>query len=98
MGSSTSARGEGDAPVAARDAGAEVGERTAVEELLYDRGAVAGAVVRDAEGRRHTIRARLTIGADGLHSIVARRIGRRRHGHPRRLAFVAHVDGVAGME
>jgi flavin-dependent dehydrogenase len=83
---------------AARDAGAEVGERTAVEELLYDRGAVAGAVVRDAEGRRHTIRARLTIGADGLHSIVARRIGRRRHGHPRRLAFVAHVDGVAGME
>jgi len=82
---------------AARDAGAEVEERTAVEELLYDRGAVAGAVVRDAEGRRHTIRARLTIGADGLHSIVARRIGRRRHGHPRRLAFVAHVDGVAGM-
>ena len=82
---------------AARTAGAVVLERTAVEALLYDRGAVAGAVVRDADGQRHTLRARLTIGADGLRSLVARRIGRRRQGHPRRLAFVAHVDGVTGM-
>ena len=82
---------------AARRAGAEVLERTAVEELLYDRGAVAGAVVRDDGGRRHALRARLTIGADGLRSVVARRIGRRRHGRPRRIAFVAHVEGVAGM-
>ena len=82
---------------AARGAGATVLERTAVEALLYDRGAVGGAVVRDADGQRHALRARLTIGADGLRSLVARRIGRRRHGHPRRLAFVAHVDGVTGM-
>jgi flavin-dependent dehydrogenase len=82
---------------AARTAGAAVLERTAVEALLYDHGAVGGAVVRDADGQRHALRARLTIGADGLRSLVARRIGRRRHGHPRRLAFVAHVDGVTGM-
>ncbi len=82
---------------AARAAGATVLERTAVEELVYDRGAVAGAVVRDAGGERRVLRARLTIGADGLRSVVARRIGRRRHGRPRRIAFVAHVDGVAGM-
>ena len=82
---------------AAREAGAAVLERTAVEELLYDRGAVAGALVRDAGGRRDALRARLTVGADGLRSIVARRMGRRRHGRPRRIAFVAHVDGVAGM-
>jgi flavin-dependent dehydrogenase len=82
---------------AARAAGATVLERTAVEALLYDRGAVGGAVVRDADGQRHALRARLTIGADGLRSLVARRIGRRRHGRPRRLAFVAHVDGVTGM-
>jgi flavin-dependent dehydrogenase len=82
---------------AARAAGAAVMERTAVEALLYDRGAVGGAVVRDADGHRHALRARLTIGADGLRSLVARRIGRRRHGHPRRLAFVAHIDGVTGM-
>ena len=82
---------------AARRAGAEVRERTAVEELLYDGGAVAGAVVRDPAGRRLVLRARLTIGADGLRSIVARRIGPRRHGRPRRIAFVAHVDGVSGL-
>ena len=82
---------------AARAAGVAVLERTAVEALLYDRGAVGGAVVRDADGQRHALQARLTIGADGLRSLVARRIGRRRHGHPRRLAFVAHVDGVTGM-
>ena len=83
--------------LAARDAGALVLERTAVEELVYDRGAVAGAVVRDAAGARRVLRARLTIGADGLRSLVARRVGRRRYGRPRRLAFVAHMDGVVGM-
>jgi menaquinone-9 beta-reductase len=83
--------------VAARAAGASVLERTRVEELLYDRGSVAGAVVRDPGGRRHSIRARLTVGADGLRSVVARRMGRRTHGRPRRVAFVAHVTGVQGM-
>jgi menaquinone-9 beta-reductase len=83
--------------VAARAAGASVAERTRLDELLYDRGAVAGAVVRDRAGQRHSIRARLTVGADGLRSVVARRIGRRTHGRPRRVAFVAHVAGVQGM-
>ena len=36
------------------------------------------------------------IGADGLRSVVARRLGRRRHGTPARLAFVAHVSRRAG--
>jgi flavin-dependent dehydrogenase len=82
---------------AARAAGARVLERVAVEELLYDGGAVSGAVVRDARGDRHSIRARLTIGADGLRSVVARRLGPRWHGRPRRVAFVAHVAGVPGL-
>jgi flavin-dependent dehydrogenase len=81
----------------ARAAGARVLERTAVESLHLEDDAVAGAVVRDAEGRRRTIRARLTVGADGLRSIVARQLGRRRHGRPRRVAFVAHLDGIPGM-
>jgi flavin-dependent dehydrogenase len=83
--------------VAARLAGAVVAERSRLEELLYDDGAVAGAVVRDCSGRRHSVQARLTVGADGLRSIVARRIGRRTHGRPRRVAFVAHIAGVQGM-
>jgi flavin-dependent dehydrogenase len=82
---------------AARGAGAAVLERARVEELLYELGGVAGAVVRDHTGRRLAIRARLTVGADGLRSIVARRLGRRRHGTSRRMAFVAHVAEVADM-
>jgi flavin-dependent dehydrogenase len=82
---------------AARAAGAAVLERTQVEELLYDRGGVAGVVVRDHAGRRHSLRARLTVGADGLRSVVARRLGRRSHGTSHRMAFVAHVARVADM-
>lgn len=82
----------------ARRAGAEVRERTTVEELLYEGGAVAGLVVREAAGRRYTIRARLTVGADGLRSVVARRIGRRHHGYPARFGLVAHVADVPGLE
>lgn len=78
-------------------AGAELLERHTVEDLIYDAGAVAGAVVRDAGGRRRVIRARLTIGADGLRSVVARRLGGQRAGRPRRLAFVAHVAAVPGL-
>jgi menaquinone-9 beta-reductase len=82
---------------AARVAGAEVAEQTYLEELLYDRGAIRGAVVRERGGRRHPIQARLTVGADGLRSLVARRLGGRTYGRPRRVAFVAHVEGVRGM-
>lgn len=80
---------------AARAAGAALHERTAVEELVYDAGAVAGAVVRTRSGRE-TMRARLVIGADGLRSRVARRIGGGRYGRPRRVAFVGHAEGVTG--
>jgi len=83
--------------VAARAAGAAVLERTCVEELLYERGGVAGVVVRDHAGQRHSVPARLTVGADGLRSVVARRLGRRAHGRSRRMAFVAHVARVPGM-
>jgi flavin-dependent dehydrogenase len=82
---------------AARIAGAIVAERTFVEELLYDRGAITGAVLRDSLGVRRSIRAKLTVGADGLRSVVARRIGHRKHGRPRRVAFVAHMGGVTDL-
>lgn len=82
---------------AARVAGATVLERTAVESLVYDADGVAGAVVRDIEGRRGVVAARLTVGADGLRSVVGRRLGGRRQGRLRRVAFVGHVEGVEGM-
>jgi flavin-dependent dehydrogenase len=83
---------------AAGRAGADVRERTTLEEVLYDRGAVSGAVLRGPDGGSRAVRARLTVGADGLRSVVARRLGRRRHGWLRRVAFVAHLDGVEGLE
>jgi flavin-dependent dehydrogenase len=82
---------------AAQEAGADVQERTRVEALLYDRGAVAGAMLRRPDGRHTPIRARLTVGADGLNSLVARRLGGRHYALPHRMAFVAHVAGVSGM-
>lgn len=82
---------------AARAAGAAVLERTWVEELLYEQGGVAGAIVRDRTGQRHSLRARLTVGADGLRSAVARLLGPRKYGTSSRIAFVAHVARVAGM-
>ncbi len=82
---------------AARAAGARVLERTAVETLLRDAEGIAGVVVRTPDGGRATIAARLTVGADGLRSVVGRRLGGRRQGGLRRVAFVAHVEGVQGM-
>ena len=83
---------------AAEAAGVEVRERVKVEELIYDAGAVAGVITRDAgSGKRDAIRARVIVGADGLRSVVARRLGMVHTGGPRRIAFTAHVAGVPGV-
>lgn len=86
---------------AAVAAGSELREQTLVEDLLYDGGGVAGAVIRDAGGRRTSLHARLVVGADGLRSVVARRLAgrtRRAAARPARMAFVAHVAGVDGLD
>lgn len=82
---------------AARAAGVEVLEGTVVTDLLHDRGAVSGVATRDLAGRTRLFHARLTVGADGLRSVVARRLGVARHGRPARLAFVAHVGTNTGL-
>lgn len=82
---------------AARRAGADLLERTAVQAVLRDGAAVTGLLVRDAAGKPRELRARLTIGADGLRSLVALALGPRRSGPLRRYAMVAHVGEVAGL-
>lgn len=83
----------------ARNAGATVLERTTFESLMRDDdGRVVGAMVRDRSGKQCEVRAQLTVGADGLRSRVARALGPRRYGWPRRLAFVAHVRDVADLQ
>src|SRR5438105_9673331 len=83
---------------AAARAGAHVSEATAVENLVWERGAVAGVVARSRNGQRVTCNARIVVGADGLRSVVARRLGLVRSSPPRRVAFSAHVADVAGID
>jgi len=80
---------------AARAAGVAVVEGWRMTDLVYHDGAVGGALFVDSRGGAQIVKARLTIGADGLRSRVARAIGAQRRGRFRRYAFVAHMRGVA---
>jgi flavin-dependent dehydrogenase len=84
----------------ARAAGARVLEGVRIAELDRDaRGRVLGAYTRDGASERHRFAAPLTVGADGLRSVVARRLGVTRTARwPRRIAFVAHYHGVQGLD
>ena len=59
---------------AARDAGAEIREGFSVQEILIENGAVVGLRGRTSDGEMVEERARVTVGADGHHSIVARAV------------------------
>lgn len=83
---------------AAARAGAAVHEGVTVEDLEWQGRAVAGIVARSANGKRETCLARLVVGADGLRSVVARRLGLIRSSSPRRVAFTAHVADVVGVD
>ena len=81
---------------AARSAGAEVREGVALDRLTFEDGMVTGAVLRGTADRS-VVRARAVVGADGLNSQVARQLGLARQGRLKRLALVAHLEGVRGM-
>jgi flavin-dependent dehydrogenase len=83
---------------AARSAGVEVRERSAFLGVLRDGPRVVGAVLREASGREVMIRSRLLVGADGLRTRVGRALGPRLHGRPARVALVAHVAEVGGLD
>ena len=82
----------------ARAAGVRIIERARIGDLRRaPGGAVTGVHAETLEGTRE-IGARLVIGADGLRSVVARRLGLARVARwPRRIALVAHYRGVEGM-
>ncbi|MFI5239460.1 MAG: NAD(P)/FAD-dependent oxidoreductase, partial [Gemmatimonadales bacterium] len=80
----------------AQSAGAQLIERARVIDVLRAAsGAVCGVSLIDRDGVRRVLRASLVIGADGLRSVVGRRLGLTRVSRiPRRLAFVAHFRNV----
>ena len=83
---------------AAARAGAEVREGVRAADVVVEDGRVSGVVARSRSGTSTTYRGRVVIAADGLRSVVARRLALVRSSAPRRLAFSAHVSDVAGVD
>ncbi len=82
---------------AARAAGARVTEGVRVTGLVRDGDRVRGVSVLTSSGESE-IRARIVVGADGLRSVVARRLGvARTLRWPRRLALVTHYASVGDV-
>jgi flavin-dependent dehydrogenase len=85
---------------AARDAGARVEEGAHVTGLVAEGvgGRVSGVRVTATDGTERVRRAALVVGADGLRSIVARRLALARPPRwPRRIALVTHYRGVGAL-
>jgi flavin-dependent dehydrogenase len=82
----------------ARTAGADVEERRRVIDVQRDAtGRVVGVRTQERGGSLLR-RASLVVGADGLRSVVARRLGLARVARwPRRIALVSHFRGVEGV-
>ena len=80
----------------AQSAGARLIEHARVTDVLRDQsGKACGVSVLDQEGISHELPAALVVGADGLRSVVGRRLGLTRVSrYPRRVAFVAHFRNV----
>lgn len=83
----------------ARKAGAQVEEGVRVTDLVRDaRGRITGVVTSGQNGGSALREADLVIGADGLRSVVGRRLGLIRPSRwPRRIALVTHYSGVQGV-
>ena len=80
----------------AREAGVNVQEGVRVTNVLRNsRGAVEGVATIDSDGNTSHHKTRLVIGADGLRSVIARRLNLVRPSRwPKRIALVAHYSGV----
>lgn len=79
------------------EVGAHLAERFRVDDLLFQDGQVVGVRGRH-ENRPVQIRARLIIAADGLHSVIARKL---KLVHElkwlRKVGFVSHYEGVRDL-
>ena len=83
---------------AAVSAGAVV-ERGRVEELVLEGGRCCGVAVRTPEGTLETRRARVVAGADGIGSVVARKLGLTKPAHGRgRYAVGGHYAGFGTLD
>jgi 2-polyprenyl-6-methoxyphenol hydroxylase-like FAD-dependent oxidoreductase len=81
---------------AASAAGVEVREAFTVEEVVVDAAGVAGIRGRARGGASVTERARVVVGADGLHSLVARAVAAERYNEkaPLLAAYYSYWSGL----
>jgi flavin-dependent dehydrogenase len=84
----------------ARCAGAEVRENAHVTDVVRDTsGRVTGVRLLRGSGEAETLHAPIVVGADGLRSVVARRLGLSHASRwPRRLGLVAHFENFGEMQ
>jgi geranylgeranyl reductase family protein len=80
----------------AREAGAHVEEGVRVTDVIRESdGRVSGVSIIGANGVVSERKADIVVGADGLRSVVGRRLGLIRPARwPRRIALVTHYEGV----
>jgi 2-polyprenyl-6-methoxyphenol hydroxylase-like FAD-dependent oxidoreductase len=81
---------------AAVDAGAEFREGMTVDDLVWDDGSVTGIVGRTTSGATLREKAAVVVGADGMHSLVARKVQAQEYRGvpPRQGTYWAYWSGV----
>jgi flavin-dependent dehydrogenase len=84
---------------AAVEAGVELIEGFAVRDLLWSEGRVAGVVGHDRGSRPSSLRSRVVVGADGLHSTIAKRVEApaRVHHPPLTRVHYSYWSGLRGL-
>lgn len=83
---------------AATAAGAELRTGVRVDDVLTSESRIVGVALRERDGRRATLLGRLVVGADGLRSVVARRVGATAPvGRLRKHSFTVHARLPAGF-
>ncbi len=75
----------------------ELGEQVRVTDVIVSGDRVVGVEAIDGDQRRLTLRAPLTIAADGRASVIAQRLGLRRAHRLQRMALVTYVEDVADL-
>ena len=83
----------------AEQCGARVEEGAKVTDVTRDPGGrVNGVAVQRAGGEKTVLRSRIVVGADGLRSVVGRRLGLvRTRTWPKRIGLISHYRGISGM-